>query len=60
MSDAPKILIVDDDPLVRDTLKEPLRAHGYAIHTASGGNEAIECLNREEFDLVSCQSSSVG
>ena len=52
MSDAPKILIVDDDPNIRDTLQRSLRAHGYVVHTASGGNDAVKCLNREAFDLV--------
>jgi PAS domain S-box-containing protein len=52
MDRSSKILIVDDEPLVLDTLREPLLAHGYAVYTERGGEEAIERLNKEEFDLI--------
>jgi PAS domain S-box-containing protein len=52
MTGSEKILIVDDDTLVLDALQEPLESHGYAVHTTSSGEQAIECLNREAFDLI--------
>ena len=52
MSYTPKILIVDDDPFVRDTLETLLRHHGFETRTASSGEKAIECLDKDEFDLV--------
>ncbi len=52
MSFIPKILIVDDEPHVCDSLKELLRDKNYEIHIANSGKEAIECLNKNNFDLV--------
>jgi two-component sensor histidine kinase/CheY-like chemotaxis protein len=52
MADEPKILVVDDDPLVLDTLKELLKQCSTDIQTAKGGKEAITVLNQTTFDLV--------
>lgn len=49
-----KILIVDDEPLIRDTLAEFLGQEGFAITTASDGEKAL-ALNRDQrFDVVIC------
>lgn len=47
-----KILVVDDDILVLDALQELLVADGYEVTTATRGQEALEILEREYFDLV--------
>lgn len=47
-----KILVVDDDILVLDALRELLAADGYEVTTATRGQEALEILEREDFDLV--------
>ena len=47
-----KILVVDDDILVLDALRELLVADGYEVTTATRGQEALEILDRERFDLV--------
>lgn len=47
-----KILIVDDDPLMRKTLSNLLRREGYGTAEAGGGEEAIRHLDGEIFDLV--------
>ncbi len=47
----PKILLVDDEPFVLKSLKEILTLNRYAISTAGNGNEAIDLLRRDEFDL---------
>lgn len=47
-----KILIVDDDPLMRKTLSNLLRREGYGTAEAGGGEEAIHHLDGEIFDLV--------
>ena len=52
MSYTPTILIVDDEPLVCDSLKELLSDQNYEIHTTYTGMEAIEYLNRIKFDVV--------
>lgn len=47
-----RILIVDDDPLIRGSLYELLRGQKYEVEMASDGAEAIEHLKRSEFQLV--------
>ena len=48
----PHILIVDDEDDLRLLLHESLEGHGYHISSASDGEEAIELLKRERFDLT--------
>lgn len=40
----PSLLLVDDDPLVRESLGELLTELPYAVHTVAGGAEALETL----------------
>jgi len=47
-----KILVVDDDILVLDALRELFVADGYEVLTATRGNEALEILEQEHVDLV--------
>ena len=47
-----RILLVDDEELIRSVLTEVLQAEGYEIVTASDGEAALELLRREPFDLV--------
>lgn len=46
------ILLVDDDTVLLSSLKTLLAAHGYQSDTAIGGEEAICCINRKDYDLV--------
>jgi two-component system response regulator MprA len=48
----PRLLVVDDDPDVRDSLKRALGYAGYAVETASNGADAITSLARSPVDLV--------
>jgi signal transduction histidine kinase/ActR/RegA family two-component response regulator len=43
-----RILIVDDDPLVIDSLRETLIGDGHSVITASGGQAGIEAFARSE------------
>ena len=52
MSFVPKILIVDDEPHMCNSLKKLLESEGYDAQTSSNGREAIESLARDFFDLV--------
>ncbi len=52
MSYVPKILIVDDETRMRDSLKVLLSNEGYNIQTGCNGREAIECLNKDSYDIV--------
>ena len=47
-----KIMVVDDDVLVLEALKELLASSGYEVKTATRGNEALELLDQEHFDLL--------
>ena len=47
-----KILLVDDDASVRRVLQFKLQKRGFAVATAADGNEALENLNTETFDLL--------
>ena len=47
-----RILIVDDDPLTRYSLKELLRLEGYPVETAEDGAVALQMLGENRFDVV--------
>lgn len=47
-----KILVVDDDDVVRMVMAEMLRCAGYDVLEASGGEEAVELVKRCFFDAV--------
>jgi two-component system, NtrC family, response regulator PilR len=47
-----KILFVDDEPSLREVLGIMLTRAGYAVTSAADGEEAIEHLQKEIFDLV--------
>jgi putative two-component system response regulator len=47
-----RILIVDDDPDIRDIFKEGIQYVGYACLTANGAYEALEILKRQHVDVV--------
>ena len=47
-----KILIVDDEPRLCDSIKTLLCTQGYKIETCNSGNDALNFLIKNEFDLV--------
>ena len=48
-----RVLLVEDDPEVRNVFKEALRMKGYEVVECSSAEEAWELLERgERFDLV--------
>jgi len=49
-AEAPHILVVDDDPDIRQLLQDRLRAKGYRIQSAVDGVRALEALRAETFD----------
>ncbi len=46
------ILVVDDEPAIRDFLQEGLNGSGYFCTIASNGYEALDRLQEREFSLV--------
>jgi len=49
---ATRLLLVDDDPLIVNSLSEFLRLEGYGVDTASDGTHAIEMLAANRYNLV--------
>lgn len=47
-----KVLVIDDDPVVGRSFTRVLAPKGYAVIRAANGAEALEKINREEYDLV--------
>jgi DNA-binding NtrC family response regulator len=47
-----RILVVEDEPALRLTLKEALASEGYAVETAADGAEATKALERPRLALV--------
>jgi len=46
------LLVVEDDPEMRDLLRKVLEKDGYAVSVASGTREAVASLSQASFDLV--------
>jgi two-component system OmpR family response regulator len=48
----PRILVVDDEPNIRDLLATSLRFAGFAVRTVANGAAAISAVIEEEPDLI--------
>jgi DNA-binding NtrC family response regulator len=49
-----RILVVDDEPSMADSLKQNLAEEGYTVDTAPSGADAIELFDRGAHHLVLC------
>lgn len=47
-----KVLIIDDEPDIVHVLQAILAETGFQIQTASNGNEALQILSNENFDVI--------
>jgi len=47
-----RILLVDDDPTVRDSLNDVLVAEGYTVTPSENGQQAVDFANQLPFDLA--------
>lgn len=47
-----KILVIDDEPIVRTSCVRSLSPEGYEVKSASSGREGLELLENEPVDLV--------
>jgi CheY-like chemotaxis protein len=47
-----KVLVVDDDPDVRESLQMVLEVRGFAVATAANGQEALELMRHQPPRLV--------
>lgn len=46
------ILLVDDDALLRESVREHLTLAGYSVAEAEGADDAVGLLSRNHFDLM--------
>jgi CheY-like chemotaxis protein len=49
---APRVLVIDDDPLVRLTIQNTLESQGYEVAPAIHGDDGLAKFQAEPFDLV--------
>ena len=47
-----KILVIDDEPILRNSLEMALKVSGYEVITAQSGEEGIELFRKENPDLI--------
>ena len=47
-----RVLVVEDEPAVREHLVESLRQDGHTVDTCTQGREAIEILGRQRVDVI--------
>lgn len=52
MASKGEILLVDDDPDLRDSLKIILESHGYTVQTAANGREALAAIQAKRPHLM--------
>ncbi len=50
--EAKTLLVVDDDPVLRECLEEVLRHQGYRVLTAGDGEEGLRLVREQAPDLV--------
>ena len=46
------VLVVDDDPRVREVLEDVITAQGYKVVSVGSAEEALRQVNRRHFDLI--------
>ena len=49
-----KILIIDDERSIRNSLKEILEDEGYDVDVAEHGQQGVEMVEKEKYDVIFC------
>src|SRR5579862_9743104 len=47
-----RVLVVDDDPQIRRVMRTTLDAKGYEVDEAGSGEQALELVRAEKYDLI--------
>lgn len=55
-----RILAVDDESSIRETLRSILETEGYAVEVAQDGREALDLFKNQNFDVVLCDVKMQG
>lgn len=54
------LMVVDDEPTIREVCVDLLRSEGYSVVTANNGREAVEMLTDRPADLVLMDATMPG
>ena len=46
------VLVVDDEPIVRESIRDWLKDAGYQVATAESGEEALELIKKQDFNVM--------
>ena len=46
------VLVVDDEPIVRESIRDWLKDAGYQVATAESGEEALELIKKRDFSVM--------
>lgn len=49
---SPKILVIEDEELVRKVIEFRLKKEGYDVYQAKDGGEALELIEQHQFDVI--------
>ncbi len=49
---AVRVLVVDDEPIVSDSISRVLALDHYEVETVASGQDALDALQRSRFDVV--------
>lgn len=52
MEERAKILVIDDDESILESVKEILSQNGYIVHTAKNGQETLQKLEERVYNLI--------
>ena len=55
-----KILVVDDEPQIRRIMRTTMTSQGYEVHDARSGEEALEAVRDQRFDLILLDANMPG
>jgi DNA-binding NtrC family response regulator len=55
-----QVLVVDDEPLIRDTLAEYLGQEGFTVSACTCGEEALDIATERRFDVALCDMQLPG
>jgi CheY-like chemotaxis protein len=47
-----RVLVVDDEPSMRQVMRECLVGDGHAVETATNGRQGLQCFESGSFDIV--------
>ena len=55
-----KILVVDDEEILRTMIRDVLRMEGFPVEIAASGEDALQMMTEETFDMVITDNNMPG